>query len=166
MRRSVTAFARSRLPSPARFRHAAAMNSIARCIAAFLLMLTLVGCRSFDKEWARVRARPPAASGMAGTWTGTWQNTNNTHGGALRAIITPAGTDGYQARFHATWGNHKGSFTTRLKATREVDALVFEGRKRILGFLIVTRGRGDAKDLSSTYESRFDSGTFTLRRPE
>ena len=43
---------------------------------------------------------------------------------------------------------------------------MFEGRKRILGFLIVTRGRGDAKDLSSTYESRFDSGTFTLRRPE
>lgn len=142
------------------------MKSIVRCVAAFLLMLALAGCKSFDKEWARARALPPAVSGMAGTWVGTWQNTNNTHGGALRAIVTPSGADSYRARFHATWGNHEGSFTTRLKGTRDGDAFVFEGRKRILGFLIVTRGRGDAKDLSSTYESRFDSGTFTLRRPE
>ena len=142
------------------------MKSIAHGVAALFLMLALAGCTSFDKEWARARTQPPAASGMAGTWVGSWQNTNNTHGGALRAIVIPSGADSYRARFNATWGNHTGSFTTRLKGTREGDAFVFEGRKRILGFLIVTRGRGDAKDLSSTYESRFDSGTFTLRRPE
>ena len=97
----------------------------------------VTGCTSFEKDWRQARQQPTPDADIGGAWTGTWQNTNNAHGGALRAVVTPSGADSYAARFHATWGSHRGSFRTELKGVREGDDFVFEGRKRILGFLLV-----------------------------
>ena len=71
----------------------------------------------------------------------------------------------YAARFHAVWGSHSGSFRSKLVGQRTGDEFTFVGRKRILGFLITTRGQASATNFFSTYESRFDTGTFTLKRP-
>lgn len=127
--------------------------------------LMFAGCTSFEKEWQTTRPRSRPTDGLTGAWSGTWQNTNNSHGGALRAVVTQVNATSYTARFHALWGSHSGSFRTKLVGQREGDEFVFVGRKRILGFLITTRGRANATNFFSTYESRFDTGTFTLKRP-
>ena len=96
---------------------------------------------------------------------GTWQNTNNSHSGKLWAVVSRESETNYSAHFHATWGNHGGGFATHLTGQWDGGTYMFEGKKRILGFLIKTRGLATSTNLFSTYESRFDNGTFTLTRP-
>lgn len=132
---------------------------------AAVTALLATGCTSFEKKWQATRQQPPPAGDITGAWTGTWQNTNNAHGGALRALVTQMNATNYTVRFHAVWGSHSGSFNTKLVGQPEGDEFVFVGRKRILGFLITTRGHANATNFFSTYESRFDTGTFTLKRP-
>ena len=132
---------------------------------AAVVALLATGCTSFEKKWQTARQQPLPAGDITGTWTGTWQNTNNAHGGALRALVTQVNPTNYAVRFHAVWGTHSGSFKTELIGQSEGDEFVFVGHKRILGFLITTRGHANATNFFSTYESRFDTGTFTLKRP-
>ena len=130
--------------------------------------LAATGCRSFEKDWTAARTgdgRPADPRGVAGPWAGTWQNTNNTHGGPLRAVLWRVDDNAYQARFHAGWGKRSGSFSTRLKGTWTNDVFVFSGTKRVFGVPIRTAGRVDPRRLESGYDSPFDRGTFTLGRP-
>lgn len=130
------------------------------------LALCLAGCTSFESEWDRAVRLPAPASDPMGPWVGTWQNTNNTHGGALRAILVRESATDYRATFHATWGKRSGGFTTRLKGARDGNTLRFTGGKRLLFLKIRNRGEVSPTGFHSTYESRLDNGTFTLRRPE
>ena len=123
------------------------------------------GCTSFEHEWAQAKRTPASPGDLTGAWRGTWQNTNNAHGDVLRAVVTQVNNTNYTARFHAVWGSHRGSFRTKLVGQRTGAEFVFSGRKHILGFLITTRGQANATNFFSTYESRFDTGTFTLQRP-
>jgi len=130
-----------------------------------LLLLLGGGCSSFDRAWEAARRQPASLTGIAGPWTGTWQNTNNDHGGRLRALVTPVDAGTYEARFHATWRNKSGGFKSKLRGRTEGGEFVFTSRKRILGFLITTEGRANGTNFLATYQSRFDTGTFTLQRP-
>lgn len=136
-----------------------------KTILAAAILLLAAGCASFERPWQRALQQPPPATDITGAWIGTWQNTNNSHGGALRALVTRVDESTYRARFHATWGGHSGSFRTVLRGHGESGEFVFTGSKRILGFRITNTGRANATNFVSTYESRFDTGTFTLRRP-
>lgn len=130
--------------------------------------LAATGCRSFEKDWTAARTGtgiPTDPRGVSGVWAGTWQNTNNTHGGPLRAVLWRVSDDTYRARFHAGWGKHSGSFSTRLKGTWTNDVFVFSGTKRVFGVPIRTAGRVDPRRLESGYDSPLDRGTFTLGRP-
>lgn len=137
----------------------------------FLLVATVAvatsGCRSFEKDWAAAAQVPiPAGDPLGGLWTGTWQNTNNAHGGELRAIVPPSDSTRRTARFFATWGGHSGSFTSPLAVASNGDTATFVGRRRILGFRITTRGEAKNGRFNATYQSPFDNGTFTLKRVE
>lgn len=130
--------------------------------------LAATGCRSFEKDWTAARAGTAAATdprGVAGTWAGTWQNTNNTHGGPLRAVLWRVDGAEYRARFHAGWGTRSGSFSTRLRGGWTNGVFVFSGTRRVFGVPIRTAGRVEAGRLESGYDSPFDRGTFTLGRP-
>ena len=126
-----------------------------------------VGCRSFDSRWQSATTAADSVQGIGGRWTGSWQNTNNTNGGAMRALVEPDGGDGtrYTARFHATWGGKSGGFKTRLRGHWEGDTFHFTSRRRILGVLITTEGQATPGEFHAGYASRFDVGTFTLTRP-
>jgi hypothetical protein len=132
---------------------------------ALVALGLLCGCSSFEHEWARAAKQPPLDSDPMGAWTGTWQNTNNTHGGALRALLVRASPTNYTATFHATWGKQSGTFSTRFVGSREGNELAFTGSKRLLMVRIRNVGTVNPTNLTSTYESRFDDGTFTLTRP-
>lgn len=131
------------------------------------LALLVPGCRSFEKDWREARAGAAAVDprGLAGAWSGAWQNTNNTHGGPLRAVLWRVDDGDYRARFHASWGRRSGSFQTRLKGGWTNGAFVFSGTRRVFGVPIRTAGRADATRLESGYDSPLDRGTFTLGRP-
>jgi hypothetical protein len=129
-----------------------------------LVTVILAGCTSFEKDWNS--ASTATTGGIAGRWVGTWQNTNNTHGGVLKAVLKPDGTNEFAARFYAEWGSHSGSFKTTLRGHFENDTFLFDSSKRIMGFKITTRGNATPTDFFATYSSRFDNGTFTLKRPE
>ena len=135
-------------------------------LATALAAGLMAGCRSFEKDWSEVRrgSFPPDPRGISGAWTGTWQNTNNTHGGPLRAVLWRVEEREYRARFHAVWGHRSGSFSTTLRGGWTNDVFVFEGRRRILGVPIRTTGRATATNLDSGYDSPLDRGTFTLGR--
>ena len=135
-----------------------------RSASLLVAALVLSGCNSFEKEWAAAPAT--AADGVAGRWTGRWQNTNNTHGGALRAVVKPDGKEAYTARFHAEWGNHSGSFRTPLPGAFKDGQYHFSGSRRILGVKITTAGRIGTNGFEATYDSAFDRGTFQLGRTE
>ncbi len=133
--------------------------------ASLLVAALLVsGCSSFEKEWAAAPASAP--DGVSGRWIGRWQNTNNTHGGALRAVVKPDGKEGYDARFHAEWGSHSGSFRTPLPGAFKDGEYRFRGSRRILGVKITTAGNIGTNGFDATYDSAFDRGIFRLQRTE
>ena len=129
-----------------------------------LLAATLLatGCTSFESDWKN--APTAVEDGVSGRWIGSWQNTNNTHGGALRAVVKPKGKDTYSARFHAEWGSHSGSFRTPLVGHFESGDFVFQGSRRIVGVKITTQGRVSTNRFEATYDSAFDRGSFSLGR--
>lgn len=134
-------------------------------LIGLLALLTLVtGCRSFERDWREAAAQ--SSVGVNGRWIGTWQNTNNTHSGSLRAVLRETAPGEVKARFHATWGGLAGSFRTDLQGRWEGEAWHFTGRKRIAGFLITTEGTATAREMNVRYRSAPDTGTFTLHRPE
>lgn len=128
-----------------------------------VLLGVATGCRSFDRDWREAATLP--SDGVNGRWTGTWQNTNNTHSGALRAVLRETAPGEVKARFHATWAGLSGSFRTQLTGRWEGEAWHFTGRKRIAGFLITTEGTATPGEMNVRYHSLPDTGTFTLRRP-
>ncbi len=138
-----------------------------------LISALLCGCRSFEKDWAAVPASAGGTGNQAlgtaslpitGRWIGTWQNTNNTHAGPLRAVVWQESENRLRARFHAGWGSRSGSFTSPLDGAWNGSRYAFTGRRRIFGVLIETTGDITADNFSARYDSRFDRGTFTLHR--
>ena len=129
-----------------------------------LLVLFLCGCRSFEKDWAAAASTGTPPTTITGRWVGTWQNTNNTHSGPLRAVLWHQDSNHFKARFHAGWGKHTGSFRTRIAGQWQGDTFHFSGKRRILFVPITTTGTATATRLDSGYDSPMDQGTFTLRR--
>lgn len=127
--------------------------------------LLLTGCRSFEKQWDAALDQSVDPQDLSGPWEGRWQNTNNDHGGALRALIEPESENRYRAQFHATWGKRRGRFKSTLIGHWEGDYFHFKSRRRIAGFLITTEGTASIFRFDADYHSRFDSGQFLLDRP-
>lgn len=123
----------------------------------------LCGCTSFESRWKSAPA--VSADGVSGQWIGTWQNTNNAHGGPLQAVLIEKGSNTFSAYFHAGWGKHSGTFRTPIQGNREGETYRFKGSKRVFGVKIDTAGTIRSNEFRATYESRFDHGTFTLKRP-
>ena len=130
---------------------------------AITILLSVCGCTSFETRWKNAPSN--STDGVAGRWIGTWQNTNNAHGGPLKAVLMPTGSNAFSAYFHAGWGNHSGTFHTPIHGNRAGDAFRFQGSKRVFGVKIDTAGTIGSGEFNATYDSRFDSGTFTLKRP-
>lgn len=130
---------------------------------ASALVLIVCGCSSFESRWSAAPAL--SADGVSGRWVGTWQNTNNAHGGPLQAVLISRGTNAFAAYFHAGWGKYSGTFKTPIQGDHEGESYRFQGSKRVFGIKINTAGTIRSDEFNATYESRFDSGTFTLKRP-
>jgi hypothetical protein len=126
------------------------------------VLLSLCGCQSFESDWRAAPTSP--ADNLTGRWIGTWQNTNNTHSGPLRAVLWQRDTNRFDARFHAGWGKRSGSFRTKLRGHWQDGTFHFTGKQRIFLVPITTTGTARPDRLDSGYDSPLDRGSFKLHR--
>lgn len=127
------------------------------------------GCSSFSKQWDAAGGPPRDPLGIEGRWIGTWQNSNNTHADRMRAVMVPVGTNEYRVHFHAKYKKVLGfKYDATFRGRPENGVFVFEGREdlgTLAGGVYRYTGRVSSAEFFSTYDSKYDSGTFTLKRP-
>lgn len=131
----------------------------------------LAGCSSYEAKWQAAAERPAPAASIEGRWEGTWTSDADGHAGGLRCIITRTGPDAYQADYHATYGNiFQFGYSMPLRVDRRDDRqFVFDGTAD-LGLLAGGdyryEGQADPGEFVCEYRSKYDFGTFRMRRPE
>lgn len=129
-----------------------------------------ISCSTFHRDWEDPAIRS-VGSGIEGKWDGSWRSNTNQHSGDLRCIVSPSKEKPglYEFRY---WGTFAGflrfHYTVEYSARRSNDTWTMEGESD-LGIMggkfyhkaIVRDGTFDA-----TYTSKWDNGTFRLKRPE
>jgi hypothetical protein len=91
----------------------------------------------------------------------------NGHSGKLRCLISPLPENVYQARFHAKYMKiFSFSYTVNLEARRTNDTFNFTGSADLgaLGGVYRYGGHAEGTNFFSTYSSKYDHGTFQMRR--
>ncbi len=135
-------------------------------LSALLVGVGLTSGCSFSREWKAASRELPPAQDITGAWVGTWQNSNNSHTGRLKAVITRVSETEYQARFKAWWlGILNGTFDTSLQGQWEEDDFVFEGTQKVMVWEFQQQGRASATRFDSEYSSSDYRGSFTMERP-
>ena len=87
-------------------------------------------------------------------------------GTVLALALALCGCSSFESRWNAApWGKRSGTFQTPIQGSREGDTFRFTGSKRVFGVKIKTSGVIQPDEFNASYDSRFDSGTFTLKRP-
>lgn len=131
--------------------------------------MLVCGCSSFHRQWDAAVAQPLPAHDISGPWEGSWRSGKNNHRGRLRCVMTPAGTNLYQAHFHATfWKIFRAAYEVPLEVRREGGTFRFTGQSDLglLGGGIYTyEGTATPAEFSSSYRSKHDHGRFEMRRP-
>lgn len=140
--------------------------------AVLTLALCLCGCSSFNRDWKAAGASQPT-QGIAGRWEGRWHSDANGHNDRLRCLLTPSTNGFYAARFHAEYKRlfrFKFSYTVSLLVTNgsTPDTFEFKGSENLgwyAGGVYTYTGTASATNFHSTYNSKYDHGTFQLTRP-
>jgi hypothetical protein len=144
-------------------------------IAAFCALLTFWtgGCSSFERAWQAAEPSPFDTNSMAGRWEGTWRSEVNGHHDRLRCLMTPSTNGVYAARFHAHYKRgirFTYSYTVPLTVTNgpSPDTFQFHGAASLgwyAGGTYSYAGVASPTNFFSTYESKYDHGTFEMTRP-
>jgi hypothetical protein len=134
-----------------------------------LLILATAGCSNFNHDWEVATQQPVQPNQLEGPWQGSWRSDVNGHNGALRCVITKKEDDSYRARFHAKYGKMLSfGYTVPLKAQPQDSSWKFQGQAN-LGFLAggvyYYDGHADGTNFFSKYDSKYDHGTFQMKRP-
>jgi hypothetical protein len=137
---------------------------------ALLLLLFFCGCSTFNRDWRRTAAQPAPANSIEGRWEGRWISAVNGHNGNLRCLMARESDEIYRARFRATYsGILHFSYAVPLNMQEHDGGWEFNGEAnlgRLAGGTYYYEGRAGLTNLHSTYRSKYDHGTFELRRPE
>lgn len=88
----------------------------------------------------------------------------------MRAVLERVSPTEYRARFHAKYRKVLGfKYETRFHGDVRDGVFVFNGEEdlgALAGGLYRYTGKISPTNFFSTYESKYDSGTFTLQRPQ
>lgn len=134
------------------------------------VVLCVTGCSTFERDWKRASSEP--ASGMTGRWIGRWHSDVNGHNDQLRCIVTPSTNGMYSARFHARYTRwflrFTFGYTAQLRVESQDGQYQFAGDSNLgwyAGGVYRYRGSASATNFTSTYDSKYDRGTFLMHRP-
>lgn len=127
------------------------------------------GCSSFNREWKRAGKQPAPTNSITGRWDGHWLSDVNAHTGKLRCLITHQTNDLYAARFRATYMKIlRFSYTVPLTVNASNDIWHFHGEEdlgALAGGVYRYVGNATTTNFHSTYDSKYDRGTFEMQRP-
>lgn len=133
------------------------------------MTLLVCGCSSFNRDWRRSGRQPVPADSITGRWEGDWSSDVNAHTGKLRCLITHQTNDVYAARFRATYLKVlRFSYTVPLTVNNSNHVWYFRGEEDLgvaAGGVYRYVGGATATNFHSTYDSKYDRGTFKLLRP-
>jgi hypothetical protein len=129
----------------------------------------LTGCTSFNQEWKKAAGAPVPGEPLAGPWQGVWVSDVTGHTDVLRCLVTPRADGSYSARFHAKYRKiFTFGYTVPLKAECNDGVARFEGDADLgwfAGGVYHYAGHAETTNFFSTYASKYDAGTFRLKRP-
>ncbi len=133
------------------------------------LAVALTGCSSFNRDYKKALLKGEPENSIEGPWIGSWVSDKNSHHGELRGIITQVEGNTYETRFKAKfWGIF--TYTSAAQFAMEPHNAGFEffGTKK-LGWLAggeyTYEGRVSPEKFFSTYQNKWDNGTFEMERP-
>jgi len=134
------------------------------------LALALVcGCSTFNRDWKNA-GQQSASSLIEGRWDGKWLSDVNGHTGRLRCLLSRETDNRFQARFRATyWKVFRYSYTVSFQFEERDGAWHFTGEEnlgKLAGGVYRYEGHATPTNFFSTYGSKYDHGTFQMRRPE
>ena len=136
---------------------------------AFIALLFLCGCSSFNSEWRRVGKQPVPQNSIAGRWEGRWLSDVNAHTGKLRCIISGETNGICQAQFRATYKTILSfSYTVPMQVERRDGVWQFRGEEdlgALAGGMYRYTGSATVTNFHSTYDSKYDRGLFEMSRP-
>ena len=127
------------------------------------------GCSTFTYDWRQAAKQPAPTNDITGRWDGSWISTANGHRGALRCLVTKRVDGGFDARYRATYQRVLTfSYTVPLGPQSDADTAGFRGEADLgwlAGGLYKYEGRANPTNFFSTYDSKYDRGTFQMTRP-
>jgi hypothetical protein len=132
-----------------------------------LLVFLLSGCSSFTRDWRAAAQTPGSTNDLSGRWEGSWISEVNRHEGRLRALVTKKSDMVYEARFHAKYMKILSfGYTVDLEARHDGAAFNFTGSANLgsLGGVYHYAGEAGGTNFQSTYSSKYDHGTFQMKR--
>lgn len=144
-------------------------------VTAILLLAAVVvagkfagfGCAGRQQP---MTARPSNSSAdlIEGNWLGTWASNQRDMGGELRCRIEKLPSGDYRAQFNAVFAK---VFTNESLVTLRVDSKgsswTFSGEEdlgMLKGGIYKYTGRSDGQEFVCDYDSRYDKGTFRMKR--
>jgi len=134
-----------------------------------IVLLCLTGCSSFNREYKAALTQPMPANDISGPWEGRWLSDKNGHTGKLRAILRKSSDNEYNAYFHATfWKILRSSYQVPLKVNAENGRTTLSGEQNLgwlSGGVYTYQGEATPTSFFSTYKSKYDHGTFEMKRP-
>jgi hypothetical protein len=133
-----------------------------------LLLLGTSGCSRFSRDWQAAAGNPATGNTLAGRWEGTWKSDSNGHTDRMRCLIRHETNGLYTARYFAWYRRILTfSYDVPLIAHDAGGRQEFKGLAD-LGWLAGGRygyeGFSEGTNFFSTYTSKYDSGTFELKR--
>jgi hypothetical protein len=146
--------------------------SLRRLALVLTLALLCAGCSRFEKDWRTAAAlNSTSTTSLAGRWQGTWKSDVNGHTDELRCLIQPAGEGQFTARYHARYRRGLFRFTFQytvpLVAKATDSGWTFSGQADLgwlAGGMYRYAGTVSSNRFHSTYDSRYDRGTFEMQR--
>lgn len=134
-----------------------------------LSLLLFSGCSTFHREYQAALNEPFPTTDISGPWEGRWLSDKNGHTGKLRAVLRQTSEDDYDAYFHTTfWKIFRASYRVPLQAEQRAGRTILSGESDLgwlSGGVYTYQGEATPETFFSTYKSKYDHGTFEMKRP-
>jgi len=140
-------------------------------ICGLTLALVAAGCSNFESAWRQAGQTVYPTNTIAGQWEGSWRSEVTGHHDQLRCWIAQQTNDIFSARFHAQYRKlfrFSFSYTVPLTVQLKEREFQFEGEAGLgwyAGGTYRYRGLATPTNFFSTYQSKYDHGTFQRTRP-
>ncbi len=147
------------------------LRFLSASVPGLMLALLAAGCSSFESAWRQASQTVYPTNTMAGPWEGSWRSEVTAHHDQLRCLVAQETNGVFSARFHAQYKKlfrFSFSYTVRLAAQLRDRKCHFEGEADLgwyAGGIYRYRGFATATNFFSSYESKYDHGTFQMTRP-